>query len=50
MESDRKAAKLQKKNIKQWLETRPPLTFKGLKRVLDEAIKDSDLWPSPYGY
>lgn len=38
------------KNIKQWLGTRPPLTFNGLKRVLDEAIKDFNLWPSSYGY
>lgn len=38
------------KNIKQWLGTRPPLTFKGLKRVLDEAIMESNLWPSSYGY
>jgi len=38
------------KNIKQWLGTRPPLTFSGLKKILDEAIKNSSLWPSSYGY
>lgn len=38
------------KNIKQWLGTRPPLTFKGLKKALNEAIQDSALWPRTYGY
>jgi len=38
------------KNIKQWLGTRPPLTFKGLKTTLDIALKNENLWPSSYGY
>ena len=38
------------KNIKQWLGTRPPLNFKGLKTTLDIAIKNTNLWPSSYGY
>ena len=38
------------KNIKQWLGTRPPLTFKELKTTWDKAIKDTNLWPSSYGY
>ncbi|MCK4830616.1 IS630 family transposase [bacterium] len=38
------------KNIKQWLGTRPPLTIKGLKKALHEAIQDTSLWPKSYGY
>lgn len=38
------------KNIKQWLGTRPPLTFKGLKKALEEAIQNISLWPKSSEY
>ena len=38
------------KNIKQWLGTKLPLTFDGLKKLLDRAVKNPSLWPKSYGY
>lgn len=38
------------KNIKQWLGTMPMVTFKKLQTTLEEAIKDTTLWPKSYGY
>ena len=38
------------KNIKQWLGTRPPLTFIALQKALNEAIQMKSLMPKSYGY
>lgn len=38
------------KNIKQWLGTRPPITFKELKKRLEQAIRDPSFTPKRYGY
>ena len=38
------------KNIKQWLGTKLPLTYDGLKTILGRALKDTSLWPKSYGY
>jgi hypothetical protein len=38
------------KNIKQWLGTRPPITFKELKKSLEQAIQNPSFTPKRYGY
>jgi len=38
------------KNIKQWLGTRPPITFEELKKSLEVAIQDHSFIPKSYGY
>lgn len=38
------------KNIKQWLGTKPIISFKYLRKTLGKIIKWKDLWPKTYGY